>query len=186
MTSSTISPTKIAFQCSLAYALYSVLLTYALYFMGIDVNNNLSGGMKFLTVLLSYAPFLGAVLYAQKYHRDELGGYITFGRAFSTGFRVAMISGLLIGVFMMLYYKFLNVGAFDAVMSKTEETMMNNPNVSESQRDSALEMTRKWFPLMILVGSIIGMAVVGCIFSLIGAAIFKKEQPLVIPEDVES
>ncbi len=186
MDQSTIKPNKIAFQCALAYSLYTVLLTYALFFMGIDVNGELSMGTKVMTWTLSYLPFLGAVFYAQKYHRDEqLEGYMTYGRGFTTGFRVALISGLLIGVFMVLYYKLLNTAAFDAVMNKTEETMLNNNSMGDEQRETALEITRKWFPLMILVGSIIGMAIVGCIFSLIGAAIFKKEKPYTIPEVTE-
>lgn len=184
MNPSDVKPTKIAFQCALAYSVYYILLTYIMYFLGFDVNSDMSGGMKALVWVLSYVPFLSAILYAQKYHRDQqLEGYITFGRAFSTGFRVALLSGLIIGVFMMLYYKVLNTPAFDAVMSKTESTLLDNPKLNDSQRETALNMTRKWFGPMVLVGTIIGMAIFGSVFSLIGAAVFKKEAPVRIPDE---
>lgn len=184
MNESEVKPTKIAFQCALAYALYSVLLTYVMYFMGIDVNSNLKGGIKILSWVLSYVPFLGAVLYAQKSHRDDqLGGYISFGRAFSTGFRVSIFAGLLIGVFMILYYKVLNTEAFEAVMSKTESSLLDNNAISDSQREKTLSMTRTWFAPMILIGTIIGMSIVGAVFSVVGAAIFKKDRPVEIPEE---
>ncbi|PWG79269.1 DUF4199 domain-containing protein [Pararcticibacter amylolyticus] len=184
METTDIKPNKIAFQSALAYSLYSILLIYVLYFMGVDMNKaDLSTGTKVITWLLSYLPFLGAIMYAQKYHRDEqLGGSISFGRAFSTGFRVSLISGLIIGVFMVLYYKVLNTNAFDAVMNATEEAMLNNPSMGDSQRETAMSMTRNWFGPMALVGTIIGMAIVGSILSLIGAAILKKEAPVFIDE----
>ena len=46
--------------------------------------------------------------------------------------------------------------------------------MSESDINSALEMTKKFFVPFALAGVIVGFLIFGCIFALIGAAVAKK------------
>lgn len=176
----TSSPNRIAFRCALIYTIYSIVLTYVLYFMGIDPEmKNAGTGVKLLTSLLSYAPLLALIFYAQRFHRDqELGGVISFGRAFSTGFRLSMFAGLLLGVFMVVYYKILNTAAYDQLMAASEAQMLDQDNMDDEKVETAIGMMHKWFPFILFIGTIIGFAIVGSIISLIGAAIFKRDAQL--------
>ena len=175
----TIKPTKIAFQCAVGFTLFTILLTYGMYFLKIDPNMDMGFGKKTFIFIISYLPFIAAIFYAQKYHRDEeLKGFLSFGRGFSTGFRVALFSGLMIGLFMILYYQFLNTAAFEQILIQTEDKLSENDSMDESAIEQALSMTKKWFPFMIFIGSVLGCAIIGSIISLIGAAIYKKEGPV--------
>ena len=183
---SEIKPNKIALRVSLLYTLYSVLLTYIMFFMGIDMNGKVDGLTKVFVYLLSYGPFFGIIFYAQRYHRDEqLNGYVSFGRAFSTGLRVALFSGLFLGIFMVLYYKVLNVTAFEKVIEQAQETLADSGKMEDDQIESAMSITKKMFIPMIMIGTVLGMAIFGCVFSLIGSFINKRERPFFVsaPEE---
>ena len=93
-------PNLLAFQVALLYSFYSIALTFASEMMGMGGANyeNVSIGLKILSTGLTYFPFIAAILYVQTKHRKELGGYITFGRAFSAGFKVAAYAGLFIAI----------------------------------------------------------------------------------------
>ena len=172
-------PRKLVLQTSLIYAFYMLLLTYVMYFVGIDGgDNNLPLGTKLIYYGLSYIPFTLGIFYAQKSHREQLGGTLRFGRAFSIGMKIAALSGLLLGLLLILYYKVLNVEAFDLTMQRLEESMLTKPEIDDSQVESAMSITKKYFSIFLLFGTEFGMVFVGAIVSLIGSFIFKKEQPI--------
>ena len=84
------SPNKLAFKSALTYTVYFLVLIYVFKMLGIDQNNpNMSTVEKIVSSTLSYVPFILAILYVQTNFKKELGGYITFGKAFSSGFKVA-------------------------------------------------------------------------------------------------
>ena len=54
-----------------------------------------------LVNIVSFGITVGIVIFAIQAHRDtELGGYITFGRAFTVGFVAVMVAGLMGAVWM--------------------------------------------------------------------------------------
>lgn len=167
-------PNMLAFKSALAYAVYFLALIYIFKLIGIDSNNvNLPIGEKILTSALSYIPFILAIVYVQTNHRKELGGYITFGRAFSAGFKVAAYSGLFLAIFLILYYKVLDRQAFEGLMDKAIETAGDDEN-----KVKGVEMMRPYMIYFIGFGAAISYTFFGLIVSLIGAAILKRERPL--------
>ncbi|HWW40973.1 MULTISPECIES: DUF4199 domain-containing protein [unclassified Pedobacter] len=167
-------PNVLAFKGALAYAVYFLALIYIFKMIGIDTNNtNLPLGEKILSSALSYIPFILAIVYVQTNHKKELGGYITFGRAFSAGFKVAAYSGLFLAVLLMLYYKVLDRSAFDNLIDKAKEAAGDDEN-----KIKGVEMMRPYMIYFIGFGAAITYTFFGLIVSLIGAAIVKKEKPL--------
>ncbi|WP_158795298.1 DUF4199 domain-containing protein [Pedobacter sp. L105] len=170
-------PNKLAFQVAIVFSIYTLALIYLFKVLGIDVQvENVKPLTKFISSLLSYGPFVMAVIYAQMRHREELGGYMSFGRAFSTGFRVGATSGLFIGILMVLYYKVLDRPALDHLIdvSVSAAEKMDNPE----QAVKGVHMMGPYMGIFIAGAAAISYTIYGLIISLIGAFVFKKVPPL--------
>ncbi len=161
--------TKVATKWAFIYTATAIVITYATEFLDVDPNNSLA---KYI----SYVPFIAFLCLTQKEYRDELGGYISFGNAFSAGFRYALFSGLLLAVFTYLYFSILSPEMWEKVLEATQAEM-EAKNQPVEQIDATMKfMSGKWGSIMIVFGISVGLAVMGAIISLVTAAIFKKER----------
>jgi len=167
-------PNLLAFKAAGAYSLYFLALMFIFKAIGIDTNNpELPLGEKIVSSALTYIPFILAVVFVQITHKKELGNYITFGRAFSAGFKVAAYSGLFIGLLTILYYKVLDTKSFEHVM----DIAMENAGDDE-QKIQGVEMMRPYMVYFIGFGAAVVMTFFGLIVSLVGASVMKKVRPL--------
>lgn len=172
-----IKPNKIAFQVALAFSIYTIALIYLFKFLGIDTQvENVKPLTKFISSILSYGPLVMAIIYAQMRHREELGGYITFRRAFSTGFRVGSTSGLFIGLLMILYYKVLDPAALEHLIDISVEAASKMANPEQAVK--GVHKMEPYMGIFIAFGAAISYTIYGLVISLIGAAVFKKLPPL--------
>ena len=162
-----VNPTKIATKWGLIYTAVAIIITYATEFLNMDINSP----VKYIT----YIPFIAFLYLTQKEYRDELGGYITYGNAFSAGFRYSIFTGLLLAVFSYLYLAILSPEMFDKVLDVTR-TQMEEKNAPESQIEKTMDIMHKWGPLLGAFGAAVAYAIFGAIVSLITAAIVKKER----------
>lgn len=165
-----LNPTKIATKWAFINLVAQIIITYAIQFLNMDINSPVK--------YISYVPMIGCLFLAQKEFRDEqLGGFITFSQAFSAGFRYAIFSGLLLAVFIYLYYAVLS----PEVLTKTleaSERVMEGKGMTSAEIEKAMGMTRKYGPLFFGFGIAIWYGIGGAIISLVGAAIFKKEKSI--------
>lgn len=161
------NPTKVATKWALINAVTAIVITYAFQFLNIDQNS----GVKYI----SYIPFIVFLFLAQKEFKDQQSGYISFGVAFSTGFRYALFTGLLVGIFIYLYCAILSPEVFEKALQGSQ-TVMEDKGMSSEQIEKGMTIARKWGPIFGAFGAAIGYAVFGAIISLIGASIFKKER----------
>lgn len=169
-----IRPNKLAFQVALAFAFYTLIMIYVLKFLNIDTQQeNVSTSTKIITTLVTYVPFILAILYTQVKHRADLGGYISYGRAFSTGFKVAAYAGLFTALIMVLYYKVLDRGAMDHVMEVALQKAGDN-----EQAEKGAKMMEPYMAVFIAFAAAITYTILGLVISLISAAFVKKENPL--------
>lgn len=168
------SPNKLAFKSALVYTVYFLVLIYVFKMLGIDQNNpNMTTVEKIVSSTLSYVPFILAILYVQTNFKKELGGYITFGKAFSAGFKVAAYSGLFVGFVLIVYYKFLDREAFEALIDLALQKAG-----SDAQQVKGIEMTRPYMVFFIGFGGAVSYTLTGLVVSLISAAIIKRDRPL--------
>ncbi len=161
------NPTKIASKWALISLACSIIITYATQFANLDPNNPI----KFFGLV----PFIAFVLLTQKEFKDSLGGFITFGQAFSAGFRFAVFAGLLSAVFTYLYCAILSPEFFAKTVESTRAGMVAK-GLSDDQIEKAMNISLKYGAIFGAFGAAIGNAIIGAIISLIGAAIFKKEK----------
>jgi hypothetical protein len=167
-------PNMLAFKTAVAYAVYFLILIYLFKLLGINTNDpNLSTSEKIVSSALSYIPFILAIIYVQYTHRLELGGYITFGRAFSAGFKVAAYTGLFLAVILFIYYKILDTKAFEDVMSTALEAAGDDEN-----QIKGVEMMRGYMVYFIAFSAAVFYTLFGLVVSLIGASVLKKVKPL--------
>lgn len=119
-----------------------------------------------------YIPFLGGlILNAQAYSKAN-GGYVTFGQAFSSCFKATAVITLI-----MLAWTILSVYIFPDMKDRAFERaqmQMEGQGSSEEQVEMALNMTRKYFMLFLVLGVLFGYMFFGAVFSLIAAATVKK------------
>ncbi|MES2455342.1 MAG: DUF4199 domain-containing protein [Bacteroidota bacterium] len=167
-------PNMLAFKSAVGYAVYFLILIYVFKFLGIDQNSaTITTGEKIISSALSYIPFILAVVFVQTNYKKELGGYITFGKAFSAGFKVAAYTGLFVALILIVYYLVLDTEA----MGKLIDAAITAAGDDE-QKVKGVEMMRSYMVYFIGFGAAIFYTFFGLVVSLIGAAIVKKEKPL--------
>lgn len=169
-----LKPNMLAFKSAAAYSVYFLILIYVFKFLGIDQNSpSITTTEKIISSALSYIPFILAVVFVQTNYKKELGGYISFGKAFSSGFKVAAYAGLFIAVILIIYYLVLDREA----KQKLIDAAMQAAGDDENKR-KGVEMMKSSMVYFIGFAGGVMYTVLGLIVSLIGAAIVKKEKPL--------
>lgn len=165
-------PNALAFQVAIAFAFYTLALIFIMNLLGVSAQvEGTPIWQKVISVILSYGTFILAIYYAQNKHKNELGGFITYGRAFSAGFKVAAYSGLFIGLLMMLYYGVIDKGALQNILDIQIKAAGDN-----EQTLKGVNMMSKYMIYMIAFGSAITYTLIGLVISLITAAVIKKDR----------
>ena len=109
-------------------------------------------------------------------HRDQqLGGFISFGRAFLVCLLVLTISTIISQIFSYLYMNFVNPAAAQEAV-EAAKTMMEKMGLPEEQVDVAMEKVAADLksPMSVIKNSASSIFF-GAIIALIMAAIMKKE-----------
>ncbi|WP_152620247.1 DUF4199 domain-containing protein [Pedobacter lusitanus] len=170
-----VKPNKVAFQAAIVFSLYTLALVFIFKLLHIDTqDDHISVPTRIVSMICTYVPFILAILYAQSRHRTELGGYMSFGRGFSAGFKVAAYSGLFIALLYILYYKVLDRSALDSAVEMALEKAGDDQKAIQG-----VNMMKPYLAVFIGFGAAITYTIFGLILSLIGAAILKKDNPAV-------
>lgn len=169
-------PNSLAFKVAIMYAMYGLVLIIILKMLNINTQDPDSPGwQKAVGGVLNWMPFILAIVYVQIKHKKELGGFITYGRAFSAGFKTAAYAALFLAVLIFIYYKFIDPGMMDEIVDKSIEKAGGEPD-----KISAIEKTRPYFVIFAAFGSAVLFSISGLIISLISAAVVKKDRPVFI------
>jgi hypothetical protein len=170
------NPSKVAIKWALINLITGIVLTYAFQYLVPDPNSPI----KYLGLI----PFIAFLLLAQKEYKEQLGGYLTFGEGFSIGFRFAIFTGLMVGVFTLLYLLVLSPDAMEKIIQQTKDQLEAKGTPSD-QVDKAVSITRSLGPYLGAAGALIFDIIIGAIVALIGAAIFKKERSAFDPDPID-
>lgn len=138
-----------------------------------------SGTIIALYTVVSIGVSVAIYVMALREHREqELGGFMSFKRAFYLAFMIGMASTIVVLVFNYIYMNFINPGAMEAQLEMTR-SMMEKFGMPEDQLDAAIEKQRASLasPMSMLTG-LLGAGVVVAILSLIMGAVMKKERPM--------
>lgn len=122
--------------------------------------------------IVNWGIMIAFMVMAVKKHRDEdLGGFITFGRAFGVGFLVTLVLSVITAVWVYVYFGFV-----DPDMATT---IMENSLAQQGIEDDAMiDQMKFWFsPGAMAIYGLLGSLFFGAILSLIIAAVMKKNAP---------
>jgi len=165
-------PNALAFKVALGFSLYTLAIIYVFKLIGIDTTSaDVPVVTKVIVFILSYGIFILAIYFTQATHKKELGDYITFGRAFSTGFKVAAYSGLFIGILYAVYFKILDPSAIDKIANAAIEKAGDN-----EQQIKGIDMMKPYMWIFATFTAAISYTIFGLIVSLITAAVIKKDR----------
>jgi hypothetical protein len=168
-------PTAVRFGLigGLIFIVYSLLANLT----GLSIPNNL--GKVFLNLALVIAITVGVLVYVIRQHREtELGGYVSFKRAFYLSFVTLFIATVISSLFSMVYVAFIDPGFLDSIVSATEEMMTDMGAPAEVIEAQMAEMEEKMTVMGMLKQGLMNGLIGGVIISLIVAAVMKKKPAL--------
>lgn len=159
----TITPTSTK---GIVIGLILIILALATYFMDIKVN----GPVQYA----GYIIFIGGIIWSVMSYGKQISYNSSFGNYFAHGFKVtAMVTAIMIIyfiIFIMLFPEFK-----ETAMEEAKKSMSTQDNLNEEQIAQVLEMTRKFFGVSLVGGTLIVYLLFGSLAALIGAAVTKKE-----------
>jgi Protein of unknown function (DUF4199) len=154
------------FVAGIIIAAVIVIYSMALQFMGLGQNKSL-GWLAYLFMIVGLIIFISQYAKAKDYQ-------VTFGNLFSYGFKATAIAALIVVVCLLVF--FLAFPEYkEKIMISIRQGMEDQGKMSDSQIDTAVSMVEKNFLLFTVGGALFMYLIVGCIGSLIGAAITKKK-----------
>ena len=159
---------------SLTYGVYLgfALIVYSLLLFLLDVEQE-----SWLT-WVSYVIMAAGLFWAMISIRDkELGGYVSYGKAFGIGFWTTIFATIVSGIFTYIYVIYIDPGLIEEILLNAEEAMLEgNPNMSDEQLDTTMMWTEKMTsPIWITFWASLANVFFGTILSLIIAIFAKRE-----------
>ena len=117
------------------------------------------------------------IIWACIHYANQMNNLVTFGNVFGHGFKASLLLA-----FIMLVYSLLSIYVIfpetrDIVLDESRKQMEKQEQMSEDQIDQAVEMTRKFFLVGVIMFAFLGTLFAGTIASLLGGA-FAKKKPI--------
>ncbi len=165
---------KSAFMPSLMPGIYLgfalIMYTLVLFILDVDMESPLKYGSY---VIMAIGLYLSIVAFRDK----QLDGFISYGKAFSSGFYTGLFASVIASVFTIIYVQYIDTELIANILLIAEESMLEaNPDMSNEQIDQALSMTEMFTsPIMMGVMGFIANLILSAILSLIIAIFAKRE-----------
>ena len=127
------------------------------------------------TVILGFVAlflFIGLPVVAVWYYRNQ-GNAVSIGKAVKLGVFIGLLGGFIVGIYAYIYFAYINPEAVDKVLEVTRKILEEKGTFSEEMLDTQMEMTKKFYVPMQLVGNIFSGLLYGVIGGLLGGLFFK-------------
>jgi hypothetical protein len=150
----------------------SIALSLIFNLTGADFEGAFGSIVYYATSLI--IPAAGIFLAVKERKVSELEGVISFGKSFSTGMTVVVISALIFAVYNYVYLSFIDPEMVDKIIEMSERRIRENPDMSDADKTTQINMMSPWMtpPLMALWG-FAGSLFFGALISLVIAAILR-------------
>ncbi|MEQ8706485.1 MAG: DUF4199 domain-containing protein [Phaeodactylibacter sp.] len=172
-----VSPWPTASRHGLLAGLVLIVVGLVIHMAGLVDYTGQSSGSNWLSNFATWGVMIAAIVMSVRQHRDQdLGGYITFGRSFYTGFIASLMIAIVSAIWGYIFFSFVEPGLIDTMMEMSREQLIEQQGMSESDADKAMGMMG-WMmnPAMLSLFGAIGALIAGIVFSLIIGAIMKRE-----------
>jgi hypothetical protein len=164
------STARVALKYGLLAAVVTMVYSTILYVAGLGSNRLLAS--------VTYAFMIIAIVLAMKDFREKNGGFISSGEGLGLGSLTSAVLGLLSSAFTIFYIQFIDSNMLTQSLDQMREEL-EGKGMDDAQIEQALEMSQKFMaPGIMFVTVIFGYLIMGFIFSLIIAAVMRKEKPV--------
>lgn len=116
-----------------------------------------------------------ALIIACVHYANQKEGYVTFGKVFLHGFVTSIVITVILLVYTIIAFKFLFPDMQDRIFEMQTE-QMEKRGLDSEKMEQAMTMMKRFFWPFLIMGVIFGNLIFGCIASLIGAAVAKKNK----------
>ena len=123
---------------------------------------------------LSYAIFIGGIIYGNILFANQNENNVTFGNIFAHGFKTTAVTIVITVLYTVLALYVLVPDLVDKIIEISRTEMAKNPKLTDEMIEQGIAMTKKLFLPFAIAGAIFGTGFLGAIGSLIGAAVAKK------------
>ncbi len=165
---------SIAYTYGLALALYSILILVVVYVLNIDPESTINYVISTLNIIVTVVIFTIAL----KTYKKSNSGFISLSEALKTGMAVAVIAGLLSGIYAYIHYSYVFPEFLDIMAEQQKMGMIETGQMSDEQIEQSMEMmsiTRT--PFFMATITLLMNIFFGFIISLIVGLIIKKKNP---------
>jgi hypothetical protein len=160
---------SVALRYGLLTGLVTVIYSFILFITELSENKALS--------FASYIILIVGIVLAHKHFKQEHSGYMTYGQGLGIGSLLSVVVGLMSGIFMYIYIKFID-SSFMERMREMQIAELEKRNMSDEKIEQAMAITDKMMsPEMMVVWAIVGTLFLGFLLSLVIAAITKHTRP---------
>ena len=150
----------------LVIGLILIILALVTYFANIQVN----GPAQWI----GYAVFIGGVVWAVYSYGKQVDYNSTFGNYFAHGFKVAALVTAIMIIYIVVFIT-LFPDFKEKALDQAKTAMREKNSMTEEQMTQAMDMTRKFFMVFLIGGTLVGYLIFGALAALIGAAVTKKQ-----------
>jgi drug/metabolite transporter (DMT)-like permease len=171
-------PKKSAFSTALKYAIITALASFIFSLVIYLTHMYLNSWIQWVGLVIL---FIGLIFVVRERRDKDLNGYITFGEAFSAGFVFCMILAVLGVLTNLLMTQVIATDMMPEILKNAEQQMIDR-GMPDDQIQIAMKYTKMFTtPMAQVIIGILFTAFFGAIFSLIVAAIFRKNNPSLQP-----
>ena len=151
---------------------YSLIL----YLFNLHLNKYL-GYISFLILIAGMA--YGTIQFRNK----VMNGFISYGKAYSSGFMIALFAGILGAIYSFIFYKFIAPDVVREILDMARQNIMaRGPEMTDEQIEQAMNMTSKFMtPPLMSIFFLLYCLIIGAIGGLITSAFIKKEDKSASP-----
>ncbi len=145
-----------------------ILYNLILFLAGLHLNRTL-GYLGFLLLL-------GGMTWGTLEYRKTLpGGFIAYGKAFTSCFMIGLFAAILGAIYMYAFAQFIHPGLMQE-MADAQQAALAAKNLTDEQLEQAMAMASKFTsPVMMTIFGFLGSLFFSLILGLLAAIFLKKE-----------
>lgn len=156
---------------------YGILTSVAIIIYTTITNISGQSQNKWLA-MLSYGILIAGIILALKEFRENNKGFMGYGEGLGLGSMVSAILGFFASMFSMFYIKFIDTTISAQILEKARADM-EAQGLDDAQIDHYMELSQKFSsPGIMFAAGVFGYLFIGFIFSLIIAAVLRREKPV--------
>lgn len=127
---------------------------------------------------INFGVLIGGSLLAMRAQRTELGGYISYGKAFKTGLLQLLLASVILTVVSYVMMKWVYPQYLDVVARKAMQEVDRLAGLSEEQIEMSMKSAMLFLqPGPLALSTAFNTVFWGTIINLITAAVIRKKKP---------